>query len=63
MKPLTITVPSPQCRVAVFTSGGRMKLVASGRKMAPVMKKARRILKGKEPLLVVVPRKNVRCIF
>lgn len=63
MKPLTITVPSAHNRVTVFTSDKRMKPVASGRKIAPVMKKARQALKGKEPLLVVVPRKNVTHIF
>ena len=63
MRPLTITVPSAQNRVAVFTCDDRMKPVAAGRKIAPVMKKARRILKGKEPLLVVVPKKNVTHIF
>ena len=63
MKPLTITVPSANSRVAVFTSDDSMKPVASGRKIAAVMKKARRALHGKEPLLVIVPKKNVTHIF
>jgi len=63
MKPLTIHVPSASSRVAVFTSDEKMTPVASGRKIAPVMKKARRALRGKEPLLVVVPQKNVTHIF
>ena len=63
MKPLEIKVPSTQSRVAVFTSDARMKRVASGRKIAPVMKKARKVLGSEEPLVVVVPRKNVTHIF
>ncbi|MDP6438852.1 MAG: hypothetical protein QGH42_00420 [Kiritimatiellia bacterium] len=63
MKPLTITVPSAQSRVAAFTADKRMKPVASGRKIGPVMKKARKALGNKEPLLVMVPKKNVTHIF
>ncbi len=63
MKPLTITVPSAQIRIAAFTADKRMKPVASGRKIGPVMKKARKALRGKEPLLVMIPRKNVTHIF
>jgi len=63
MKPLAIEVPSAADRVAVFTSDKRMKRVASGRKISPVMKRARKVLHGEEPLLVVVPRKNVTYTF
>lgn len=63
MKPLTITVPSAQNRVAVFSADQHMRPIASGRKIKPVMKKARQALHGKEPLLVVVPKKNMTHIF
>ena len=63
MKPLTITVPSAQSRVAAFTADKQMRPIASGRKIGPVMKKARKALHGKEPLLVMVPKRNVTHIF
>ena len=63
MKPLTIKVPSAQSRVAAFTADKRMRPIASGRKIGPVMKKARKALRGEEPLLVVIPKKNVTHIF
>jgi hypothetical protein len=40
-----------------------MRPIASGRKIKPVMKKARQALHGKEPLLVVIPKKNMTHIF
>ena len=63
MKPLTIKVPSAQSRVAVFTADKQMAPVAAGRKIRPVMQRARKALRGKEPLLIVVPMKNVTHIF
>jgi len=63
MKPLEIKIPSVADRVAVFTADKRMEPVASGRKIAPVMKRARKALGDAEPLLVVVPKKNVTHIF
>ena len=63
MKPLTIRVPSAQDRIAVFTVDKKMSPVAAGRKIKPVMQRARKALRGKEPLLVVVPKKNVTHIF
>jgi hypothetical protein len=63
MKPLTIRVPSAQSRVAAFTSDKHMRPIASGLKIGPVMRRARKALRGKEPLLVVIPRKNVTHIF
>ena len=63
MKPLEIKIASATERVAVFTSGKRMRRVASGRKISPVMKRARKVLGEAEPLLVVVPQKNVTHIF
>ena len=63
MKPLEIRIPSAADRVAVFASGEGMKRVASGRKIAPVMRRARKVLGDREPLLVVVPKKNVTHIF
>jgi hypothetical protein len=63
MKPLTITIPTSQSRVAAFTADRRMTPIASGRKIGPVMKRARKVLRGKEALLVVIPRKNVTHVF
>jgi len=40
-----------------------MRPVASGYKIGPVLKRARKVLHGKEPLLVVIPKKNVTHIF
>jgi hypothetical protein len=63
MKPLTITIPSARNRVAVLSSDKHMRPIATGQKIAPVMKRARQALHGKEPLLVIVPKKNVTHIF
>ena len=63
MKPLTITVPSAQERVAVFTADERMQPIGSGRKIRAVLRKARKKLGNKEPLVVIVPKKNVTHIF
>ena len=63
MKALTITVPSAQERVAVFTADERMQPIQSGRKILPVLRKARKKLGDKEPLVVVVPKKSVTHIF
>lgn len=63
MKPLEITIPSATNRVAVFTADKNMTPVASGRKIAPVMRRARKGLSIAEVLLVVVPQKNVTHIF
>lgn len=63
MKPLEIQVTSASNRVAVYTSDKKMTQVASGRKITPVMLRARKKLGDAEPLLVVVPQKNVTHIF
>ncbi len=63
MKPLEITIPSATERIAVFTSDTSMQRIASGHKISPVMKRARKLLGNQEPLLVIVPKKNVTHIF
>ncbi len=63
VKPLEIQIPSAASRVAVFTSDKAMTPVAAGRKIAPVMKRARKKLGSAEPLLVIIPQKNVTHIF
>lgn len=63
MKPIEIKVPSASSRVAVYTSDKKMSQVASGRKITPVMARARKKLGSEEPLLVVVPQKNVTHIY
>jgi len=40
-----------------------MRPVAAGLKVAPVLKKARKSLGDEEPLVVVVPRKNMTYVF
>ena len=63
MKPLEIQVISASNRIAVYTSDKKMTQVASGRKITSVMLRARKKLGDAEPLLVVVPQKNVTHIF
>ena len=63
MKPIEITVPSASNRIAVYTSDKKMSQVACGRKITPVMRRARKTLGSAEPLLVIVPQKNVTHIF
>ena len=63
MKPIEIEVSSASDRVAVFSSDKVMTQVATGRKISPVMRRARKALGDAEPLLVVVPQKNVTHIF
>ena len=63
MKPLEIEVPSAATRVLAFTPDGRMRRIASGRRIAPVLQKARATMGKTAPVLVVVPKRNTTYIF
>jgi len=63
MKPLEIQVPSAQSRVVAFMPDKKMTRIASGRKIAPVLKRARKTMGTAPPLIVVVPKKNTTYVF
>jgi len=46
-----------------YTPDKKMERIASGRKIAPVLKRARKTMGAAPPLIVVVPKKNTTYVF
>ena len=62
MKPVIIRVPSARTRIVATRSVGDHVVVAHGRSLRAVMKKAAKA-GAKEPALMFVPRANTRYIY